>query len=100
MARTNEVDGNAAPGHMEGRQRRRGRPPSPSLSPKQRQILDLVGRGLVTKEIADLAGMTDTAVKKQITRLRARFGAPNRAALVSAAIRAGEMPVEREPRAS
>lgn len=65
----------------------RRRPPErhdDGLSPRQRQVLALVGDGRTTKEIADRLGLTDASVRTHVRRARLRLGAPNRAAAVAA----------------
>ena len=57
------------------------------LSPRQREILTLVGRGMSTKEIARQTGIGEQTVNTHIRRARAVLGAPTRAA--AAAIASG-----------
>lgn len=56
---------------------------------RQRQVVDLVARGLPTKEIAARLGISQTAVKKHLAHLMERYDVPNRPALVVAVIADG-----------
>jgi PAS domain-containing protein len=51
------------------------------LTSRQRQVLDLVVRGLGNKAIASELGIGEQAAKEQVSTLLRRFGATNRAAL-------------------
>jgi len=53
------------------------------LTRRQRDIVTGIANGLTNKEIAVLAGVSESTVKKHIVRLRERTGAPNKAALVA-----------------
>ena len=57
------------------------------LSPRQREILTLVGQGMTSKEIARRSGIAEQTVNTHIRRARAALGAPTRAA--AAAIASG-----------
>jgi len=56
----------------------------PAVTPRQGQVIELVRRGLTTKEIAAELGVTQRAVGAQLTRLMEKFGVPNRAGLIAA----------------
>jgi DNA-binding CsgD family transcriptional regulator len=51
------------------------------LTPRQRQVLDLVVRGLGNKAIAAALGISEQAAKEHVSTLLRRFGATGRAAL-------------------
>jgi DNA-binding NarL/FixJ family response regulator len=59
------------------------------LSERQRQVLVLVADGQTNKEIAQALGVTLSAVKKHLSSMMSIYDVPNRAALVSFALRAG-----------
>jgi DNA-binding NarL/FixJ family response regulator len=64
----------------------RGRHPRPSdahLTPRQRQIIDLIATGAPDKEIAAALGVRTSTVQKHVTRLLRRLGVRNRAAAVA-----------------
>lgn len=61
-----------------------GDPVGIELSPRQRQVLDLVRAGHTNKQIAARLRIGEQSVKEHVSRLLARFEAPNRAALVAA----------------
>ena len=54
-----------------------------SLTPRQRDVLDLVVRGHANSTIADWLGVSTRAVELHVTALLDRSGAENRASLVS-----------------
>lgn len=57
---------------------------APSLSRRERQVLDLVADGLTNAEIAEVLGLSPLTVKKHLERVYARLGVANRAAAVAA----------------
>lgn len=59
--------------------------PTVHLTPRQADVLDLVRAGSMNKEIAARLGISEQAAKEHVSHLLRRFGAPNRAALVTAA---------------
>src|SRR5438093_8170315 len=59
------------------------------LSERQRQVLFLVADRQTNKEIAQALGVTLSAVKKHLSAMMSIYEVPNRAALVSFALRAG-----------
>lgn len=61
------------------------------LTGRQGRVLELLALGLETKEIAWSLDISESAVKKNVARLKARYGAPNRTAVVLFAIRLGEL---------
>jgi len=64
----------------------RGRTSDPRLTPRQRQVLDGLIRGLSNKEIAAELGIGPDAVKRVVSRLLIKLDAPSRTALVQPAL--------------
>ncbi len=64
----------------------RGRTDDPRLTPRQRQVLDGLIRGLTNKEIAGELGIGPDAVKRIVSRLLIKLNAPSRTALVQPAL--------------
>ena len=64
----------------------RGRTSDPRLTPRQRQVLDGLIRGLTNKEIAGELGIGPDAVKRVISRLLIKLNASSRTALVQPAL--------------
>jgi DNA-binding CsgD family transcriptional regulator len=64
----------------------RGRVSDPALTPRQRQVLGLLIRGLTNKEIGAALGIGPDAVKRVISRLLAKLDAPSRTALARQAL--------------
>jgi DNA-binding NarL/FixJ family response regulator len=62
-----------------------------SLTPRERQIMLLIARGLSTDEIADDLTIGVATVRTHIYRVRCKLGARDRAQLVSFAYRSGLM---------
>lgn len=60
-----------------------------SLSPRQRQVLQLVASGTTNKEIAYRLHLSDTTVKREIRSIFDKLGAADRAEAVSLAYRQG-----------
>lgn len=58
----------------------------PLLTARQREVLELVARGHSNKEIASRLQLSENGAKAHIARLLVKFGVPNRAALVRAAL--------------
>jgi DNA-binding CsgD family transcriptional regulator len=53
------------------------------VTPRQRQVVALIARGLTTKEIAHELRITERGVSAHISRLLAKFNVSNRAALIA-----------------
>jgi DNA-binding CsgD family transcriptional regulator len=53
------------------------------LTERQRQVFRQVARGLTNKEIAFALGISERGVAAQVSRLLAKYGVPNRAALIA-----------------
>jgi DNA-binding CsgD family transcriptional regulator len=64
----------------------RRRTSDPLLTPRQRQVLDGLIRGLTNKEIAAELGIGADAVKRVVSRLMIKLNAPSRTALVQPAL--------------
>ena len=64
-------------------------PPVPSLSPRQREILDAIARGQTNKEIASRLGIRKDGVEKHVKVLLAKIGAANRTEAAAIALRKG-----------
>ena len=60
-------------------------------SRRKREVLELVASGHANKEIAARMGITSWAVEKHLRQLYRRYDVPNRAALVTAAFRRGDL---------
>ena len=55
---------------------------TPDPTPRQEQILLLVGEGLSNKEIADRIGLGERTVKHHTDRLRAKLGVKKKRELI------------------
>lgn len=64
-----------------------GEIPAPTLSPRQREIVQLMADGHSNAEIAEELGLTHRTVKSYASEIYARLGTPNRAGAVAMAIR-------------
>ena len=73
----------------------KGRTSDPVLTPRQRQVIEGLVRGLTNKEIAADLGVGPDAVKRIISRLLIKFNAPSRTALVEIALRSSAARVRR-----
>ena len=62
-------------------------PPTPALSPRQRDVLDAFVRGLSNSEIATQLGLSRATVKDYVESLLAKLGAANRTEAVAIALR-------------
>lgn len=65
-------------------------PQLPRLTPRERDVLRLVGEGLSNQEIADELHLGITTVKTHVTNLMTKTGCPNRVRLAILAVRASE----------
>lgn len=57
------------------------------LSPRQREVLDSITRGLSNENIATMLGISKSRVKQHLNELYEKLGAANRAEAVSIALR-------------
>lgn len=62
-------------------------PPLPELSPRQREILESIAKGLTDNDIAVQLGISLPMVKEHVNALRLKIGAANRAEAVGIALR-------------
>ena len=62
-------------------------PPAPELSPRQRQILESMVRGLSNDDISKQLGISLDMVKEHVQTLFAKIGAANRVEAVGIALR-------------
>lgn len=62
------------------------------LSPREREVLALIGAGMSNKEIADRLHVGVTTVKTHVGNLMTKTGTPNRIHLAILAGRAGVIP--------
>jgi DNA-binding NarL/FixJ family response regulator len=70
-------------------QRAATRAAQPNLSTRQRQVLELVAKGLSNKEIAQILGFTEDGTKQHLRQIYARLGVADRAEAAAEAIRRG-----------
>jgi DNA-binding NarL/FixJ family response regulator len=73
------------------------RPPRDELTPRQREILQLIAEAKSTKEIAFLLKLSVRTVEAHRAQLMVRLGIHDVAGLVRYAIRVGLVPMERLP---
>jgi DNA-binding NarL/FixJ family response regulator len=64
-------------------------PGGPSLTPREREVLEVLARGLGNKQIAAELGVSERTVKFHVSSLFAKLGAGNRTEAVTIAARAG-----------
>ena len=62
-------------------------PPMPELSPRQREILDAITRGLTNQDIATQLGISLDMVKKHMTALLQKMNVANRSEAVAIALK-------------
>jgi DNA-binding NarL/FixJ family response regulator len=72
-------------------------PPRQNLTPRQREIVQLIAEGKSTKEIAFLLNVSVKTVEAHRAQLMVRLGIHDVASLVRYAIRVGLVPAERLP---
>ena len=63
--------------------------PLPELTPREREVLTLVGRGMTNNEIAEHLVLSPLTAKTHVSRLFTKLGARDRAQLVVVAYEAG-----------
>ncbi len=63
--------------------------PLPELTPREREVLTLVGRGMTNQEIAEQLVLSPLTAKTHVSRLFTKLGARDRAQLVVTAYEAG-----------
>jgi DNA-binding NarL/FixJ family response regulator len=64
-------------------------PPFPALTEREREVLDLVARGLTNAAIADRLVLSGKTVRNHVSNAILKIGAPDRAAAIVAAREAG-----------
>jgi DNA-binding NarL/FixJ family response regulator len=69
--------------------RRRLNPAGPLLSPRERQVLDLLADGLAVAAIAKQLYISESTAKTHISKVYGKLGAANRAQALMAALRQG-----------
>jgi DNA-binding NarL/FixJ family response regulator len=68
---------------------RRLKPTGPQLSPREREVLDLLAEGLGVAAIARKLYISESTAKTHISKIYDKLGAANRAQAIMNAIRAG-----------
>ncbi|MDN3258668.1 response regulator transcription factor [Streptomyces sp. CSDS2] len=71
--------------------------PVPAITPREREVLGLLGAGLSNKEIADRLHLGVTTVKTHVANLMAKTGRDNRIRLAVLAVLAGVTPDRSTP---
>lgn len=69
--------------------RRRMSPTGPQLSPREREVLDLLAEGLGVAQISRRLYISDSTTKTHISKLYEKLGAGNRAQAIMAALKQG-----------
>jgi DNA-binding NarL/FixJ family response regulator len=69
--------------------RRRMSPSGPQLSPRDKEVLDLLAEGLGVSQISRRLYISDSTTKTHISKLYEKLGAGNRAQAIMAALRLG-----------
>ena len=64
---------------------------SPAATARQREVLEHLAAGDISKEIAEALGISEAGVKKHLESLRNRYGVTTRAAMIRAAIERGDL---------
>ncbi len=74
---------------LAGAMRRRLDPTGPQLSPREREILTLLGDGMAIPAIARQLYISESTAKSHVSKLYDKLGAANRAQAIMAAVRLG-----------
>ena len=69
--------------------RRRMSPTGPQLSPREKEVLDLLAEGLGVSQISRRLFISDSTTKTHISKLYEKLGAGNRAQAIMSALRLG-----------
>lgn len=64
-------------------------PPVPNLTPREREVLDLLARGLTAREMGDIMGLKPDTVRDYLKRLYGKLDAGNRIEALENARRLG-----------
>jgi DNA-binding CsgD family transcriptional regulator len=67
---------------------------SPTATSRQREVLEHLAAGDISKEIAAALGISEAGVKKHLESLRHRYGVTTRAAMIRVAIERGDLLLE------
>ena len=62
-----------------------------SLTPREREVLALVARGLTSRRIAQRLGLSVSTIRTHVERCRDKLGASSRAEAVATALRQGQI---------
>lgn len=71
--------------------------PLAALTPRELEILTLIGQGLATADIAKTLGRSEKTIEWHRVSLGAKLNAPNRVELAKIAYKSGLIPEEHEP---
>ena len=74
---------------LAGRLRTQAQPGAPLLSPREREILELIAAGELAPDIARRLGLSPATVRTHLQHLYEKLGVSDRAAAVAAAMRRG-----------
>jgi two-component system nitrate/nitrite response regulator NarL len=74
---------------LAGQLRIRAHPEAPLLSPREREILELIAAGDLAPDIAKRLGLSPATVRTHLQHLYEKLGVSDRAAAVAAAMRRG-----------
>jgi len=66
-----------------------GEPPAERLTPREREVLALIGKGLSNKRIAIELGLSEKTIKTHVSHLLAKLGVQDRTQAAVHAVRAG-----------
>ena len=66
-----------------------GRPPLPELTPREREVLTLLARGLTNRQLAERLVVSEHTVHRHVTNILRKLDAPSRAAAAALAARHG-----------
>jgi DNA-binding NarL/FixJ family response regulator len=66
-----------------------GEPPPERLTPREREVLSLIGKGLSNKRIAIELGLSEKTIKTHVSHLLAKLGVQDRTQAAVHAVRAG-----------
>ncbi|WP_245575047.1 response regulator transcription factor [Chitinilyticum litopenaei] len=55
-----------------------GQPPAPVISKKEKEVLELIAKGMRNKEIARELGLAESTIKSHLGQLRKKLGVSNR----------------------
>ena len=69
----------------------------PTLSPREQQVLLLVANGYSAKEVAGQIGIAPRTVEGHIENIRLKMRARNRAHMVTQAVLAGFLEIDKKP---